>query len=288
MKLPSFDYARPETVDEAVEMLVTSDGSGKILAGGQTLVPLMAFRLAAPSVLIDIGRIAELRHISTENGLVTLGATVRWAEILRHQELARIHPMLPAAIAHVAHYQIRNRGTVGGSLAHADNASEMLGICVACDAEIVIRGPNELRSVKAKEFVLGPLETVLSDQEIIVKVCFPLWSAGRRWEFAEFARRSGDFALAAVALHYHRDEAGRCSDVHLAVLGACSRPTRVPAAEAILEGHQADYSVISRIAAEAAEVVDLEDDNHSSQAYRRALVSTLVERGLQAAEARQA
>jgi len=287
MKLPSFDYVRPDTVDEALRILANSQGGGKLLAGGQTLIPLMAFRLAAPTLLVDIGCIAELRNISTDNGALKLGSAVRWCEILNHEDLARSHPLLPAAIAHVAHYQIRNRGTVGGSLAHADNASEMLGVCVACDVDIVIAGPGGLRTVKASDFVVGPLETVLTDDEILVEVCFPAWTPGRRWEFAEFARRQGDYALAAVAIHYDRDGVGRCTDMHLTVLGACSRPMRVTAAEAILEGHRLDDTLIAAAACKAAEVVDMEDDNQATLAYRRALVTTLMERGLRTAEDRQ-
>src|SRR5258705_671653 len=203
MKLPAFDYACPTTLPEAVQLLASGDGEAKALAGGQSLVPMLAFRLAQPALLVDLRKLSDLRGIRISEKGVTLGAMVRWRDIEDDKRLNTAHPLLKAAIAHVAHYQIRNRGTVGGSLAHADPAAEMPGIAVTCDAEIAVVGTSGQRVIKAADFFQGPLMTALTSDEIIVEVRLPAWPAGRRWGFEEFARRRGDFAIAAAALLFH-------------------------------------------------------------------------------------
>src|SRR5882762_7670766 len=186
MKLPPFDYACPSTLSEAVALLASRDGDAKALAGGQSLVPMLAFRLAAPALLVDLRKLAELRQIKIADDGVALGALVRWRDIEDDVRLRTAHPLLVAAIAHVAHYQIRNRGTVGGSIAHADPAAEMPGIAVACEAEIAVVGKSGARVVKAADFFHGPLTTALTCDEIIVDVRLPAWPARRRWGFLEF------------------------------------------------------------------------------------------------------
>src|SRR5712671_2746818 len=193
MKLPPFDYACPATLSEAVQLLASRDGDAKALAGGQSLVPMLAFRLAQPALLVDLRKLADLRGIRISDKGVTLGAMVRWREIEDDERLDAAHPLLKAAVAHIAHYQIRNRGTVGGSLAHADPAAEMPGIAVTCDAELALAGPSGTRTVRAAEFFLGPLSTALAEDELIVEVRLPPWPTGRRWAFEEFAQRQGDF-----------------------------------------------------------------------------------------------
>src|SRR5437016_8799070 len=207
MKLPPFDYACPTTLPEAVQLLATSNGDAKAIAGGQSLVPMLAFRLAQPSLLVDLRKLPDLRGIRISAKGVTLGAMVRWRDIEDDERLDTAHPLLKAAIAHVAHYQVRNRGTVGGSLAHADPAAEMPGIAMTCDAEIAVAGSSGSRTVRASDFFLGPLSTALADDELIVEVRLPAWPAKRRWAFEEFARRRGDFALAGVAAYYDLDGA---------------------------------------------------------------------------------
>ena len=209
MKMPPFDYACPTTLSEAVALLASRDGEAKALAGGQSLLPMLAFRLAQPELLVDLRKLEVLRAIKINaEGGVTLGAMVRWRDILDDQRLVNAHPLLRAAIAEVAHYQIRNRGTVGGSLAHADPAAEMPGIAIACEAEISVVGRSGARVIKAADFFRGPLMTALTADEIIVDVRLPAWPPGRRWGFREFARRRGDFALAAAAALYDEDENG--------------------------------------------------------------------------------
>src|SRR6266702_2049561 len=209
MKLPPFDYACPTTLPEAVQLLSAPGGDAKLIAGGQSLVPMLAFRLAQPALLVDLRKLADLRGIRISDNGVTLGAMVRWREIEDDARLATAHPLLKAAISHVAHYQIRNRGTVGGSVAHADPAAEMPGIAVACDAEIAVTGKAGARVIRAKAFFLGALTTALAPDEIITEIRLPAWPAGRRFGFEEFALRRGDFAIAAAAVFYDVDASGR-------------------------------------------------------------------------------
>jgi carbon-monoxide dehydrogenase medium subunit len=211
---------------------------------------------------------------------------VRWRDIEDDDRLGSTHPLLRAAVAHVAHYAIRNRGTVGGSLAHADPAAELPGVAVACDARIVLVGKRGERVVAAADFFTGPLSTLRELNEIITELHLPAWPAGRRWAFREFAQRHGDFALAGVALWYDDDDRLRVRDAHVAVIGACDRPHRLPAVEVLLNGAVIGDELIREAAALAAQAVDPPEDLHADAAYRRALVATLVERALRAAQAR--
>jgi carbon-monoxide dehydrogenase medium subunit len=281
MKLPAFEYAAPSTLAEAVSCLARAGGKAKLLAGGQSLIPAMAFRLATPDMLVDLRLVPDLDRIFVADYGVRLGAKVRWRDIEDYTRLRTAHPLLVAAIAHVAHYQIRNRGTVGGSLAHADPASEMPAIAVTCDAELTLVGPTGQRVVQAKDFFLGALTTALTEDEILVEVRLPPWPARRRWGFQEFARRRGDFALAGVAAFYDTDEAGRAVNAHVGVLGACHHPHRIPQVEAVLNGRVIDAETIKAAGKAAAAAVEPPEDLHASAAYRRALVATLLERALQ-------
>src|SRR5436853_4066370 len=186
MKMPPFDYACPATLPEAIALLSAHGGDAKVLAGGQSLVPILAFRLAAPKLLVDLRKLTELRTIKITPDGVALGAMVRWCDIESDARLRTAHPLLVAAIAHVAHYQIRNRGTLGGSVAHADPAAEMPGIAVTCDADIAVSGANGARVIKAGDFFRSALITALAADEIIVEVRLPAWPERRRWGFQEF------------------------------------------------------------------------------------------------------
>jgi carbon-monoxide dehydrogenase medium subunit len=280
MKLPPFEYASPATLAEAVALLASGRGTAKALAGGQSLLPIMAYRLAAPKLLVDLRRVPGLDRIAIDGSGVRLGASVRWRDIEDDARLRTAQPLLVAAIGHVAHYQIRNRGTVGGSLAHADPAAEMPGVAVACDAELTLFGPSGSRVVRAADFFLGPLATALAADELIVEVRLPPWPAQRRWGFEEFALRRGDFALAGVATFYDVDQTGHATNAHVGVIGACHRPHRVAQAEAVLNGRVIDDRPIEAAATAAAAAVDPPDDLHASGAYRRALIRTLIERAL--------
>jgi carbon-monoxide dehydrogenase medium subunit len=283
MKLPPFEYACPTRLSEAVALLAARDGDAKLIAGGQSLVPMLAFRLAAPALLVDLRKLPELRKIEISGNGTVLGSMVRWCDILAHARLRTAHPLLAAAVAHVAHYQIRNRGTIGGSIAHADPAAEMPGIALACEAEIATVGTAGPRLIKAADFFVGPLMTVLEPDEIIVEIRLPPWPAQRRWGFQEFARRRGDFAMAAAAVWYDQDDGGKARNAHVGVIGVGDRPLRLTAVEAVLNGHAMDESTIAQAEAAASAAVDPQTDIHASADYRRALVGTMVERALKSA-----
>jgi carbon-monoxide dehydrogenase medium subunit len=282
MKPAHFEYARPETVDDAVKLLSTHAGEAKVIAGGQSLMPMLAFRLAAPKLLVDIGRL-DLKRIDIGPDGVEIGALVRWRDIERNEPLARAHPLLAETVRHVAHYQIRNRGTVGGSLAHADPAAELPGLVVVCDATITAVGSRGARTIPAVDFFNGPLTTALNLDELVVSVRLPAWKAHRRWAFEEFARRRGDFALAGVALFYDTDAQGKIVDPRIGAIGVSSTPVRLSQSEAALAGYQVDDETIARVASLAANDLEINDDIHSPAAYRRALLKTLVERALRRA-----
>jgi carbon-monoxide dehydrogenase medium subunit len=284
MKLPPFEYACPTTLSDAVALLASHDGEAKPLAGGQSLVPMMAFRVASPSLLVDLRKLAELRQIKIVDGGVTLGAMVRWRDILDDARLRKAHPLLVAAVEHVAHYQIRNRGTVGGSIAHADPAAEMPGIVVTCEAKIAVVGKSGARVIDAANFFQGPLMTALKADEIITEIRLPAWPAKRRFGFQEFARRRGDFALAAAMLFYDED-GDKARNAHAGAIGVADRPLRLPAVEQVLDGNKIDEAVIAKAEAAASASVEPADDIHAGGAYRKALIGVMVERALKSAAA---
>ena len=279
MKLAAFDYASPATMEEALALLASRSGNAKIISGGQSLVPMLAFRLAAPELLVDLKQLQGLNRIDVAEDGVRLGAKVRWCEIERNERLKGAHPLLVEAIRHVAHYQIRNRGTVGGSLAHADPAAEMPGIAITCEAELMIVGPKGKRIDKAFDFFKGPLTTSLAPDEILTEIKLPPWPAGRRWAFLEFALRRGDFAIAGVALHYDLVD-GKIADVHIGAIGVGDRPLRLHAAEVVLNGQRLNEVAIEDAAKAAGESVDPPSDIHAPAEYRRALLTTLLARAL--------
>ena len=283
MKMPAFDYACPATLAEAVALLAAHDGDAKVLAGGQSLLPVLAFRLAAPKLLVDLRKLADLRHIRITHNGVALGAMVRWCDIESDVRLRTAHPLLLEAITHVAHYQIRNRGTVGGSIAHADPAAEMPGIAMTCEAEIVVLGAGGTRTIKAQDFFQGALTTALKADEIIVEIRLPFWPVARRWGFQEFARRRGDFALAAAAVFYDIDAAGKAANAHVGVIGVADRPRRLATVEALLNGTTIDEATIAKADAAASAAVNPDGDIHGSAAYRKSLAGTMVERALKMA-----
>jgi aerobic carbon-monoxide dehydrogenase medium subunit len=282
MKLPPFEYACPTTINEAVALLASHDGEAKPLAGGQSLVPMLAFRVASPSLLVDLRKLAELREIKIADDGVTLGAMVRWRDILDDARLRKAHPLLVAAVEHVAHYQIRNRGTVGGSIAHADPAAEMPGIVVTCEAKIAVVGKSGARVIDAANFFQGPLMTALKPDEIITEIHLPAWPAKRRFGFQEFARRRGDFALAAAMLFYD-EENGKARNAHVGAVGVADRPLRLPAVERVLNGNKIDEAIIAKAEAAASASVEPADDIHAGGAYRKALIGVMVERALKSA-----
>jgi aerobic carbon-monoxide dehydrogenase medium subunit len=290
MKLPPFDYACPTSLAEAVALLASHNGEARPLAGGQSLLPMLAFRVTAPALIVDLRKLNELRAIKIADDGVTLGAMVRWRDILDDARLRQAQPLLVAAVEHVAHYQIRNRGTVGGSLAHADPAAELPGIAVTCDAKIAALGKAGTRVIAAADFFRGPLMTALQPDEIITEIRLPPWPARRRFGFAEFTRRRGDFALAGAALFYDVDggkaaNAHYARDAHVGAIGVADRPLRLAAVERVVNGNAIDEATIARAEAAASAAVDPSDDIHAGGGYRKALIGVMVERALRSAAA---
>ncbi len=284
MKLPDFEYRRVSSVDDAVKILAEYGDDARPLAGGQSLIPVMAFRLSNPKVLVDIGGIQGLKDITITNDGLHLGALVRWRDLLDCAALSREMPLLAEAVPHISHYQIRNRGTVGGSLANADPASELPAIAVACDAVVEVAGAAGTREIAAGDLFLGPLTTCLASDEIITGIRFEKWPAARKWGFQEFASHRGAFAMAGVALYYDAGPGGIAQNAHIGVLGAASVPCRVKNGEAALEGKPVNDETIQAAAQAVSDEVDPSDDIHASARYRRGLVKTLVERALHAAQ----
>jgi carbon-monoxide dehydrogenase medium subunit len=287
MKLPPLEYACPTSLSEAVKLLASRNGDARAIAGGQSLMPMLAFRVVAPALLVDLRKLTELKEIKIAADGVRLGAMVRWRDIEDDARLAAAHPLLKAAVEHVAHYQIRNRGTVGGSIAHADPAAEMPGICVTCDAEIAATGSNGARTIRADDFFVGALTTSLEPDEIITEIKLPAWPAQRRWGFREFARRRGDFAMAAAALFFDQDAGGKATNAHVGIIGLGDRPRRLPDVEAAINGKAVDEALMEKAAEVTSASVEAQADIHASAEYRRSLAGTMVERALRDAAQRQ-
>ncbi|MEA2944265.1 MAG: aerobic carbon-monoxide dehydrogenase medium subunit [Bradyrhizobium sp.] len=284
MKLPNFEYAAPDKLGDAVALLANCTGEARIIAGGQSLLPIMAFRLASPTLLVDIGGIPGLRDIRVEDDGLHLGPMVRWCDIERSAIVAEHQPLLKEAVAHVAHYQVRNRGTVGGSLALADPAAELPCVAVTCGAVLSLYSDSGTRKVAAVDFILGEMDTDLRSGEIIVDVHFPRWPSGRSWAFKEFAKRRGDFALAGVAAHFDLDGRGAVAECAIGILGAGTHPGRLHDVEQFLIGAQLTTALTEQAGKMARASVDPPHDIHASQAYRKAVVGTLVQRALDAAQ----
>lgn len=287
MKLPDFQYFAPSTAKDVVQLLASHKGEAKVIAGGQSLLPVMAFRLARPAALIDLRNVKGLSEIKIDASGVRLGARTRWRDIEDDKRLLNAHPLLVEAIRHVAHYQVRNRGTVGGSMGHADPASEMPCIAATCEAELRLLGPEGERRLKAAQYFVGPLTTALRPDELILEVHLPAWPAARRWGFQEFARRPGDFALAGVAVYYDLDSQQRGCNAHIGVVGACQYSARLSGAESALNGKRLDPDVAQAVGRVAAEEATPSGDFHAPVEYRKALVGTLLQRALRDAQIRK-
>ena len=286
MKPPPFDYARAESVDEAVALLARHDGGAKLLAGGQSLVPMLNFRLVHPSLLVDVNRIPGLSAIEDGSGVLRIGALARHRQLEVSAAVAERFPVLRAAVRHVAHLAIRNRGTLGGSLAHADPAAELPMMARLLDATMEVSGPAGSRRIAASDFFRSALATALGDAEMLVRVELPFLPAGTGWGFEEVARRAGDFALAAAAATLTPGADGKVAEARLAVMGAHDTPLRVPAAEALLAGEPPDDEAVGAAARAARDAVEPYDDLHASADLRRHLVEVLARRALKAAAGR--
>ena len=282
MKPAKFDYHAPTSLDEAVALLQRYGGDAKILAGGQSLMPLLNFRLSRPAALVDLNRIASLAYIREENGQVRLGAMTRQRTIEFSPVVARRLPLLSEATKWVGHLPIRTRGTIGGSIAHADPSAEYPAVLTALEGEVVASGPKGERVVKAKDLFLTYLTTSLESDEVLSEIRLPVMPMGAGFALEEFARRHGDFAIVAIAAMVVPD-ATRCKQARLATAGAGPVPVRLRAAEEILERDGVTDAAIDAAARRAAELVSPDSDIHASADYRRHLTMVLTRRALKRA-----
>ena len=282
MKLPPVEYEAPTTVAEAVDLLAEHTDEASVLAGGQSLIPLLALRLAHPAVLIDINGIDELSGVSATNGWVAIGATTREYVAEESGTLADAVPLLAAALPLIGHEAIRNRGTIGGSLAHADPAAELPAVARALDAEFVVRGPSGDRVVPAAEWFGGYLTTSRRPDELLVEVRFPAAGRGTGISFQEVARRHGDFAIVGLAASLTLT-GGTISDARLAFAGMSDVPVRAGGAEDLLVGEAPSAELFDEAARRATDDMDPPADLHGSSDYRKKVAAALVRRGLRAA-----
>ncbi len=282
MKPPAFEYVVADSVEAAVAALVAASGEAKILAGGQSLVPMLNFRLLRPAILVDINRIPGLIFIEERETDIRIGALTRHHQLETSPVIAKSLPALGAAMAHVAHLAIRNRGTIGGSLSHGDPAAELPMLALLLDATLTIAAPSGTRTVAAKNFFLGALSVDLGADELVTDVAFSKLPAGTGWGFEEVARRHGDFALAAVATTLTVSD-GRISEARIAMTGVDETPKRAGDAEAMLVGQALDPRLLERAIGAVRGAVTPNTDLHASADYRRHLVGVLAGRALAAA-----
>lgn len=286
MKPPAFDYRCADSVDEALELLATHRGEAKLIAGGQSLMPMLNFRVVRPALLVDIGKLVELDYVRQEaGGGLRIGALTRHRTLETSPVLARLHPIVPEAMRHVAHLAIRNRGTIGGSLSHADPAAELPMLARLLDATIVVRSQRGERRIPAQDFFVGPLATALEDDELVTRVDVPPQADGTGWGFDEFSRRAGDFALAAVGALLEV-ERGVVRRARVAMMGVGDTPIRCPGAEEALVGRAPDEQALEAAATAACAPLEPNRDLHASPEFRKHLAAVLCRRVLRQAAGR--
>jgi aerobic carbon-monoxide dehydrogenase medium subunit len=285
MKPPPFEYYRAATVEEAIALLSQYGPDAKVLAGGQSLLPMMKFRLARPSVLVDLRWVRDLAYARQADGSVAFGAMARLAS-LESDQIRGLCPLLAEAAHHIGHPPIRHQGTVCGSLAHADPAAELPVLALALDAELVATGPNGTRVIPAQDFFVTILTTNLGPCEILTEARFPTLRSGSGWGFSELSRRPGDFALAVAAVTLQVGSDGRIANARIALGAVADRAVRCLEAEAALLGQKGEKTVFEAVAALASAPLEPSSDVHASSGYRRHLAKILVERALTQARQR--
>ena len=279
MKPAPFDYVRPTSVAEAASALRDANGEAKILAGGQSLVPLLNFRLASPQLLVDLNAIADLAYIRLSDSALAVGAMTRVRALERNESVRQSMPILSQALSWVGHVQIRNRGTVGGSIAHADPAAELPALALLLDGLVTLVGPSGERTVAVDELLLGFLTTSIEEDELISEVRFGMPNREARWGFQEFAPRHGDFAFAGAAVVITPDDQTRTADARVVVFGGPDRALRARDAERSLIGEELTEELADQAAATAAGET-LIDDPRPDAAYRRRLTQAMVARAV--------
>ena len=275
MKPPDFDYVAPTSVDDAVKAL-RSDSEAKVLAGGQSLIPLLAFRLAGPSLLVDLARVDGLDHITDEGDRLFIGAMTRQRRAERDPLVAERCPLLVESLRHVGHPQIRSRGTIGGSVAHADPAGELPAVVLALGGRVHVTGPAGDRAIEAEDLFQGFLSTSIADGEVLTAVEIPASGPRTGWSVVEVARRPGDYALCGALCQVQLDGGGTVVDAHLALIGVGDRPMRAHAVEAAVLGGASP----TEAAALAPEGLSPGSDVHASSDYRLHLATVTSGRAL--------
>ncbi len=284
MKPPRFHYCAPHMLDEALALLDQNSEDTKVLAGGQSFIPLLNMRLASPTYIVDINHIAELLYIEQEDGYLAIGATVRQRQVERSVLVQEKHPLLVEVIKHIGHMQIRNRGTVVGSVAHADPAAELPALLTCLNGEVLMQSIHGERVIKAEEFFTGYLSTAIEPGEMLTEVRFPLIAPKAGWAFLEFARRSGDYALVGAVAVLNPAADGRCASARIAYLGIAGAPIRGHNVEAAIVDTALDETALDAAAAASRKLVsDDMEDVHASVEYRRVLTGELTKRVLRTA-----
>ena len=287
MKPAPFEYFAPLELQEALDLLERYGDEAKILAGGQSLMPLMNLRLARPGLIIDINRLSSLDTITaTPEGGLTIGALTRQRALERSKIVQEQNPILAAAMPLIGHFQIRNRGTIGGSLVHADPAAELPAVSLLLGAEFLLRSKSAVRVVPAAEFFLSYLTTAIRPAELLTEIRLPKWPSGEAWAVQEIARRKGDFALIGVALRAELDAVETVQKAVIVMFGVGGKPLRMERAEAILKGRRISEAFLRELSGVVAEELEPDSDIHASAAYRKEVGGVLVRRALESALAK--
>lgn len=283
MKPASFDYFSPSTLPQALTLMEEYGDEAKALAGGQSLVPMMNMRLVRPRCIIDINRVGELDYIRDNDGGLSIGALTRQRTVENSPLVRSRCPLLFETVPNIANFQIRNRGTVGGSLVHADPAADIPAVVSVLGAELIVASSQGERVIPAEEFFVTYFTTSMEPSELLQEIRFPPWPARRGSAFMKVSRRHGDFALVGIAAHLTLDQIGTCTDAGIAFLGVGGTPVRTPQAEDKLVGSKVEDEIIEQAAGQAMEEIEPESDVHASAEYRRHVTGVLLRRALKIA-----
>ncbi len=286
MSIPAaFDYHTATTVDEAIALLQQYGDEAKVLAGGHSLLPTMKMRLAQPGHLVDIGRIGGLSYIREDSGAIAVGAMTTYSTIMRSDVVGKYFALLPEGTAVIGDQQIRNRGTIGGSVAHSDPAADMPGMVLALKADIVVQGPGGKRTIRADDFFLDLFATALKPGEIVTEVRFAVPPARTGSAYTKLANKASHYAVVGCAAVVSLGGDGTCSSASVVITGASVKPTRASAVEAALVGKKLDEATVAAAASHAADGLELVEDIHGSKAYRAQMATVMAKRAiLKAAE----
>jgi len=286
MKPPRFDYHDPQTVPEVIALLGKLENA-RLLAGGQSLMPMLNMRLAAPDHIVDLNGVAELAYIKEQGDALVIGAMTRQRDVEFDERVRSRCPLMHEAVLQVGHRQTRNRGTIGGSLCHLDPSAELVAVAAAMDAIVTVQGPSGGRDIPFAQFPQGLMTSALREGELVTRVRFPLWRKGHGYAFIEFSRRHGDFAIVSAAALLEEDGDGKVTRASLTLGGIAPAPVRARAAEKMLAGARASEELF-REAGEGCRKLDVMEDVHVTAAYRRQLAAVLARRALEKAHERVA